>query len=331
METQVNQLIRVEDATKMNSNHIFIPHHFTTTEARSHVQNAIKDPSTLFYLYVLDNNILVGTVSPHKLLAAKNPNLDSILNRDIIVARPSELLTDAKRKMIDAKLLALPVIDATGQLQGVIEAEDITGIKPTFNPKERNSLIFKMMGLSDTILSNPSFFRLCVMRSLGILLFNVLGGSACALILNASGADLQRLLALTLFMPVLLTICEAIAAQAVVLSLASKDEGQQAKKAIKEFCAGATIGALTGIVALLIAFCLKPWLGNAGIDHTFATIFLGCTIAAGAMASIIGLFAPKVFSYLQLETKYAPSNPAALAVTDITTLLIYILLIYSIL
>jgi magnesium transporter len=320
----------------------------TVQDAKDKVINEVKKPSELYYIYVVDDEKkLRGTISAHELLATRKTLIEDLNRTDFHFVYEDDLLTNAKRKMREVRLYDLPAISKNGELKGSISSFDITGRKPDFRNKVQNEAIFQLLGIDVEEIAEASFWKQCMKRSIGLSL-NVLGGSACALILWGAGKQFEQILALTLFMPVLLTITEAIAAQAVAIATAKDSVDEDAKLSnsnrkktklafakliwspISESFTGAVVGLLTGLVAMFIAFLISLCFSGTGVGYPFLFTFLGTVFAGGFLAALIGYFMPKIMNYLDPKKQFAASNPVALAASDIATLAVYIVLIWVI-
>ncbi len=78
---------------------------------------------------VADDGRLTGLVSSHDLVAAVeregDPPLRELMTREIVSVRPTTPALDAIGLMIDQKFNALPVVDAKGDLVGILTATDV--------------------------------------------------------------------------------------------------------------------------------------------------------------------------------------------------------------
>jgi Mg/Co/Ni transporter MgtE len=344
------KLLLVSDILRedRHQNHVVVKLKCSVDEAKTQVCKDVNIPTELYYIYVVDGeNKLRGTVSTHELLATNYTSIEQLNRPECHFVYETDTLTEAKRKMREVRLYDLPAISSDGEFKGSISSFDITGIKPNFQNTIQNEAIFDLLGIDVEEIAQSSFWNQCLKRSIGLCL-NVLGGSLCALILWGAGKQFEQILALTLFMPVLLTITEAIAAQAVAIATANasldkkplrehgngSNEGFSSQlkslisRPISESMTGAVVGLLTGFASMAIAFVISLSFPGTGFDYRFAVTFLGTIIAGGFLAAFIGTYMPSLMNYFDPKKQFAASNPVALAVSDIATLIVYILLIW---
>ena len=78
------------------------------------------------HLPVLHDERLVGVVSERDLLASRhaNPPIGQVMTSPAQVAAPDDDVTDAARRMVDARLGCLPVLDR-GRLIGIVTVTDV--------------------------------------------------------------------------------------------------------------------------------------------------------------------------------------------------------------
>lgn len=345
------KLLLVSDALRQHphQNHAVIKDSLSVNDARNQINLEVSQPKELYYIYVVDaHHKLRGTISAHELLATKETEITPLIRPTDKVLYEGDTLTEAKQKLADFRLYDLPVISRDGTFQGSLSSYDLTGRKPNFQNTIENELIFKLLGIDIQSLRESTFLKTCMKRSLS-LAANVIGGTICAIILFLAGGSFQGILALTLFMPVLLTITEAIAGQAVAMSIENiskrthdatdlvgnvHNSPSSKLKSIyqtmtRESLMGASIGLVAGLVSLAFAALISRCL-TTGLDIRFTIIFLGTVVLGGVFAALIGFATPKILDRFFRTWVAAAANPVSLAVSDIATLIIYIIFIVSI-
>lgn len=110
----------------MTSGYVAIPAGLSVADAMERIRSQETEAETIYVVYVVDaDHKLLGSVSLRDLLFA-NPHLtiQSIMDANV----PSVLVNASFRDVASAfehyRLLAVPVIDAVGQLQGIITIDD---------------------------------------------------------------------------------------------------------------------------------------------------------------------------------------------------------------
>ncbi len=152
------------------------------------------------------------------------------------------------------------------------------------------------------------------------LLANVAGGILAALISGFFQAELKKVLALALFIPLVLALSESVSIQSVSLAIQLLHGQQPTLRSIfakvrGEMLTGLFLGAAS---AGLVGLAAMIWLREFRLVLTlFGGILGGVTCAAA-----LGMALPNLLRYFQREPHVA-AGPVALALADITTLLIY--------
>ena len=95
--------------------------------------NALQDHESsemVFYLYVIDDdNILVGIISLRDLVTTpQNTRLKDMMTRSLQSVRPETDQEEVARIVSQYNFLAVPVVDAEGQLLGIVTVDEIVDV-----------------------------------------------------------------------------------------------------------------------------------------------------------------------------------------------------------
>jgi magnesium transporter len=114
----------------MTTDYVTLPPHITVREALERIRLEAPDRETIYYCYVVDHKRrLIGFVSLKKLiLARRSAVIEDIMQRDIIYARVDEDQESVARQIDKYDLLAIPVIDTSDMLLGIITHDDAMDI-----------------------------------------------------------------------------------------------------------------------------------------------------------------------------------------------------------
>src|SRR5439155_6767696 len=132
--------------------------------------------------------------------------------------------------------------------------------------------------------------------------------------------ELQKVVALALFIPVVLALAESVSIQSVSLTLQTL-RGQRPTwaamlpKVGRELLTGGMLGTACGALVGLVALA---WLTQIGV----AVCVLGGIGGGVAAAAVLGLTVPYVLRLVRRDPGVA-AGPIALAATDLVTLLVY--------
>jgi len=114
----------------MTTDYVTLPPHITVREALERIRLEAPDRETIYYCYVVDHKRrLIGFISLKKLiLARRSAVIEDIMQRDVIYARVDEDQEAAARQIDKYDLLAIPVVDASDMLLGIITHDDAMDI-----------------------------------------------------------------------------------------------------------------------------------------------------------------------------------------------------------
>lgn len=126
----VKELLRYEPNTAggyMSTDYITLPASILVHEAIALLRATPEPPAWFYYLFIIqpETETLVGLVTAQQLLLADAERpLNEMMDRDVLSIPPDASAEDAARLMAEYNLLALPVVDETRHMLGVITADD---------------------------------------------------------------------------------------------------------------------------------------------------------------------------------------------------------------
>ena len=277
----------------------------TVGEALTEIR-ALPPEGRIIYFYVIDaENRLQGVVPTRRLLLSPlEEPLESIMIRHVIRLPSTATVLDACEVFMMQRLLALPIVDDEQRLIGVVDVDLYTEERSEIDRSERNDDLFQLIGVH-LIDSRKGNAWLSFRDRFPWLLCNIGGGILAAFLSGIFEAELQQVVALALFIPVVLALAESVAIQSVSLCLQML-HGRQPTIAelLQKLRSELLVGIYLGIACALAV-------------GTVAGIVGGVTAAA-----LIGVAMPNLLRLFQREPQVA-AGPIALAMTDMITLLIY--------
>jgi magnesium transporter len=276
----------------------------------------------IVYFYVLDaEGRLQGVVPTRRLLLSA----DSTPIRDVMVARTitissSATVLDACEFFLLHKFLAFPVVDAERRMLGIVDVDLYTDELADVDRREELDDLFQLIGVhfEDSQARSPVA---AFTSRFPWLLANIAGGIAAAFLSGVYQAELEKAVALALFVPVVLALAESVAIQSVSIALQRLHGRRPTLAAIvgalrHESLTGIMLGAASAIVIALVAFFWRD-------DRTVALALLGGITGGVTCAALIGVAMPNVLRLFAREPQVA-AGPVALAATDMVTLTIYL-------
>ena len=279
---------------------------------------ASADAGSIHYFYVVDGHTkLIGVVPTRRLLTAAPDTIVGDIMVDGVVAIPDwATVLIASEYFATRRLLAFPVVNAAGQLLGVVDVslftdEVIDLAKRTYDD------IFQLIGVHGTQQQTPWFaFR----DRFPWLLCNIAGGLLAAFIASRFEHLLQQVVVLSLFIPIVLALGESVSMQALTLTMQSLTDGPIVWKRLaaalwKVFKTALLLGLGCAAVVGLVVFA---WRGQPTVAFS---IFLAIMFSM-IFACLLGVAIPAILRALKADPGIA-AGPVVLAAADVVTLLLY--------
>ena len=110
----------------MNTDFFSVPSTLTAAETIATIRRTAREAETIYYLYVIEpNGKLVGVISLGELvLADPEKPIREFMHKRLVTARLTESQEDIAQAVSKYNLLALPVVDDQGRIQGIVTADD---------------------------------------------------------------------------------------------------------------------------------------------------------------------------------------------------------------
>ena len=282
------------------------------------VIRASASADSIHYFYVVDaDQRLVGVVPTRRLLTSEPDRTVAEVMVDHVVAIPDwATVLIASEYFATRRLLAFPVVNAKGQLLGVVDVSLFTDEVIDLARRTYDD-IFQLIGVHGTAQrSTWDAFK----DRFPWLLCNIAGGLMAAFIASRFEHLLQNVVVLALFIPIVLALGESVSMQALSLTLQSFTDGPFVPKRLlaalwKEFRTAAFLGvACGGVVAAVVIV----WRGETVVAAViFAAIALSMVVAC-----LLGVAFPAILRVAKADPRIA-AGPVVLAVADVATLLFY--------
>jgi magnesium transporter len=324
----VRPLLRYPDDSAggvMTSRYYALSQDATAGEAlraiRSHPQRDHEIP----YVYALDETgKVVGIVRLADLIRVHPEHrLATFMRTELVTVRAEEDREVAARLVARYDLMAIPVVDATGRLLGVVTADDAMAtlekeVTEDIYAKAAIAPFGNRESAQSQLLVRGSLWRVWRVR-IPFLIITMLGGMLAGSVIDVFEEALQAATMLAFFIPVVMgmggnagTQSSTIFTRALVLG--HIDMGRFGKHLLREVAVGGTMGLLLGALAILIA---GLWVGfDIGIVVGLA---MACAIT---VAVTLGFLVPFVMVKLGIDQTVA-TDPFVTTIKDITGLMIY--------
>ncbi len=311
-QAAVRELINYPEGTVgrlMTTDFMALPPDITAQGAIDKIRER-GELESFFYLYVVDDSgKLIGVVPIRNLvIAPPNRTLNEMMIADPIKADVFMDQEEAARIVAKYELLALPIVDEGGRLEGIITVDDVIDIIK----EESTEDMYKMVGLAEEDRVFTPVSRSVRMR-LPWTIVNLLTATLAASVVGLFEHTLQDIIALVTFMPVVAGVGGNGATQTATviiraIALGELEFSSAWKAIVKQVMVNIFIALAAGA---LIAVTAALWKGNP---------YLGLVLAC-AMIFNLGLmagFAGAVIPLLLKALKFDPALGSGIIVTGLT-------------
>ena len=292
---------------------------WTASQTLAHIRKVGNAPESISYVYVLDaRGHLVGVASLRSLIMAPpEATLAEFIDRSVVSIDANEHQERAAQLLSQYDWLALPVIEASGRMVGIITVDDIIDVIEA-EVTEDFQLGAAVTPLEDDY-GNLGVWELYKKRAgwLVILVFiNLLSSSVMAVFEELLAATI----ALTFFVPLLIATGGNAGQQSstlMVRSLATGDTqlSQWFKVLLKELGVGLSLGVTLGLASWVLGVVQ----GGLRIG---LVVSLSMTVIV-VIANLVGVTMPFVLTKLKKDPAVA-SGPLLTTIVDVAGLLIYL-------
>ncbi len=294
-------------------------------EAIEKLREAAPYAESVYYLYVVDDEgHLKGVLSLRELiLAPPEAKLGDIMRRDVVAVRVDQDQEEVARVVAEHDLLAVPVVDHEGKLVGIVTADDVMDILL----EEAAEDLAKFAGSTAELGVGVPTWK-AAMRRLPWLFLCLLGELINGRVIKGFEGTLQRLVALSFFMPVIMATGGNAGTQSLASMVRSVALGELSYvKLIKTLLREAGVALLLGAgMGGVLAVLAMAWLGRPDI-----ALVAGAGICAAVfLGALVGTLLPLLLHWLGVDPALA-SGPFVTTIADLVSISIYFLLAYHLL
>lgn len=302
----------------MNTRVVTLRPDWTLAQALAHVRREGRGEETVNTLYITDaRGRLLGTVSLKRLVMLEpEEKVGSLETGSLVTILASEDREEAVHLIQHYDITALPVVDKTGVLLGVVTVDDVMDVAE----EEATEDFHKIGGMGAVGLSLREAHPLLLYRKrigwLVLLVFmNVFSGAGIAFFEET----ILAVVALVFFLPLIVDSGGNAGSQAATLMVRALATGDvQARDWFKllgkELGVAIALGLTMGAAVWGIGF----WRG--GMDVAFAVAL--SMVVVVMVGSMLGMGLPFVLTRLKLDPATA-SAPLITSIADISGILIY--------
>ncbi|PSO50696.1 MAG: magnesium transporter [Actinobacteria bacterium QS_5_72_10] len=290
----------------------------TVADALAKIRRFGANAETIYTLPVTDDQRrLVGIVSLRELvLSPAGQAVGETMSGDPIAASVDDDQEDVARRIQDANLLAMPVVDREDRLVGVITVDDAMEV---FEAEVTEDL--SRAGGTEP-LDKPYFsvspFTLARKRALWLLILGV-AGTLTVSVLDRYESTLESVTALALFVPLLVGAGGNSGAQAASVVIRAMAVGEVRFVDLPHVVGRELLtGLMLGLMLAGVAF-VPVWVF---LDAAFALVIALTLVAVCAWATLAGATLPMIARRVNIDPAVV-SAPSVATLVDATGLIIY--------
>ncbi len=306
----------------MTTEYVSIRETFTTAQAIEILRKIAPDAETIYYVFVVNQrNQLVGVISLRELIIASPTTLIKDIMHHKVVSVPVDMDQEEVARIVSKyDFLAVPVIDHHQTLLGIVTVDDVIDVIH----EEVTEDIFRLAGApgEEEDDEDTSFWKIVtsLKARLPWLLVTMLGGLISGQILSRFSDQINAVVALAFFIPLLTGMGGNVGTQSSTVTVRGIATGQiKGKNAWKIVCREALVGLMIGAVLGIVVGIIASWWQN----KPMLGVVVGLAMMGNMLtAATMGAFVPLTFRKMGIDPAVA-SAPFISTAIDITGLLIY--------
>ena len=322
---QATELLRYGESTAggiMSPDFLAIAEDVTAHDAIRIVQNS-PDVEMVFYIYVVSTHgLLVGVVSLRQLVTSRpEVKLSEFMNPNVVAVHTQEDQEEVARVVSRYNFLAVPVVDKTNTLVGVVTVDDVIDVIR----EEATEDILKLAGTGEDLDEKQTIPR-SVLKRAPWLFAAWLGGVVASFVIGHFEGTLQRYVPLATFIPILLGMAGNVGTQSltiVVRGLAMRriEIKHFWSVTIREIFVGIILGVIYG--ASLGAMGFFQLYDNVQINAMMMAIVVASSAAVSmTMAALVGASTPLLFARIHVDPAVA-TGPFVTTTIDVIGVIVY--------
>jgi len=305
----------------MTTEFVHIQAGLTVDEALHAVRIAARSgrKEAMHAIYVTDERgALIGVMSLRELVAAPDgAKVADVAWTEVMKVPATADRGEVARMTSEYDLVAVPVVDAFGRIIGVITVDDVIDAMV----EEQTEDVQKLGAMQP--LEEPYFtagFWSVARKRVGWLVFLFIGEMFTGTAMRHYEATLASVIALTLFIPLIISSGGNSGAQSATLitralAVGDVEIGDALRIFLRELGQGVVLGACLGVIGYVRALM---W----GNTSTLALVVSLTLVAVVIVGSVVGSMLPLVFKRLGFDPAIA-SSPFVASLVDVTGLVVY--------
>jgi magnesium transporter len=282
---------------------------------------------TLAYVYVLnEQQHLLGVVSLRELFAAESATrVKDMMHTDVLFVRADQDQESVSHVFSDNGLVAVPVVDAEGRVQGIVTIDDIVDVV-----QEEATEDIQKMGGTEALDAPYLAVNLgeMVRKRAGWLSALFLGEMLTASAMAHFEGEIARAVVLALFVPLIISSGGNSGSQATTIVIRAMALGELRLRdfwrvARREIAAGVVLGLALGSIGFLRIVMWQAVTPLYGPHYMLVAMTVaGSLVGVVTFGTLAGSLLPFVLKRLGFDPASA-SAPFVATLVDVTGLVIY--------
>jgi magnesium transporter len=271
----------------MTTDYIAFFEEMTTAEAVEALREK-HDKADLLYIYVIDEQKHLTGLLPWRSLvfASGEEKIKDVMVRDPVSVHPDTPQEEVAHLVSDFDLLAVPVVDESHKILGVVTFDDIMEVME----EEATEDMYHLAGL-DTAERVFSPISRSVRLRVPWLLINLGTALLAALTVALFEESISKFVALAVLMPIVANLGGNAGSQSLTvvvrgLALGELEFASRWKAILKEVAVGFCTGSINGLIMGTIAYL---WYGNLVLSSILFCAMIANLILAGLFGAVVPL------------------------------------------
>ncbi len=330
MRKEINEILQYpEDSagSVMTTEYVKLSPGMTVGDAILRIRRTGVDKETIYTCYVLENRLLVGTVSVKSLLLAPSDlqTIDSIMDTNLITVTTHTDQEEVAQMMSKYNLLAIPVVDGDNRMVGIVTFDDAMDVVEEETTEDME--IMAGMTPSDKTYLKSSPLDLFIHRIPWLSLL-MISATFTGIIISQFEKKLEALTCLAAFIPMLMDTGGNSGSQSSVtviraLSLGELEFKDLGKVIWKEVRTAVICGLVLSVLCFGKVMLIDRLLMHNEDVSLMVAVVVGVTLAVTVLcAKLVGCTLPMLAKKLGFDPAVMAS-PFITTIVDALSLLVY--------
>jgi magnesium transporter len=280
-----------------------------------------QEPELINTLFVVDTGRLVGVLSLRDLILGEpSAPIAIYMNDGVMQVAPETDQEEVARMIAKYDLAAVPVVDESGQMLGVVTVDDVVDVVI----EEANEDAQKMAALVpvDKAYLDVSFITFVRSRVTWLVVL-FLGELLTANVMRHFEGEIAALIDLVVFIPLIISSGGNSGSQSSSLVIRALALGQvQPRDWWKVLWRELRVGLALGVLLSMVGFLRTVLFGTTEHPLVMGTVVAVSLIAVVALGTLIGALMPLLIKRLGLDPAVS-STPFVASLVDVLGLIVY--------